>query len=69
MRRYGTWAGHPEGTAEDNTRCIIEVQDSFVFYQCRRKRGHGEGGSFCKQHAKLSPNAQQLRIPRDKESK
>lgn len=69
MRRYGPWTGHPEGTAEDNTRCIIEVQDSFVFYQCHRKRGYGESGLFCKQHAKLSPNEQQLRIPRNKEDK
>jgi hypothetical protein len=68
MRRYGTWAGNPEGTPEDKGLCIIEVvTDSWFFHQCQRKRGYGEGGLFCKQHARLSPNEQRLRIPRDKE--
>ena len=52
-RIYGAWAGNPVGTPEDTTRCIEEVMESgrgSFFYQCRKKRGHGEGGLYCKIH-------------------
>jgi len=54
MRRYGH-----ENIAEDSTRCIIEVVIPPVdlFYaeshQCKRQRGHGEEGLFCRQHSKM----------------
>lgn len=53
-RRYGQWAGNPNGIAEDDTRCREEVwpRDGWMPYQCRRKRGHGPKGEFCKQHAR-----------------
>jgi len=53
-RRYGEWAGNPKGTAEDITRCIWEVwpNDTYIPHQCRRKRGYGKDGLYCKQHAK-----------------
>ena len=52
-RRYGKWAGCPQGTAEDATRCIESVYGGFcVPHQCTRKRGHGKDGMFCKQHGK-----------------
>ena len=52
-----TWAGDPKGTAEDPARCIAEVYPgaaahTWIPHQCRRKRGHGPGGLFCKQHGK-----------------
>lgn len=53
-RIYGQWAGNKKGTPEDETRCIKEVYpvDSFMIpHQCRRKRGYGLKGLFCKQHA------------------
>lgn len=53
--RYGCWAGNPKGTAEDTERCIERVWPRFngmVSSQCSRKRGHGRGGLYCKQHAK-----------------
>lgn len=56
MRYYGKWAGKPKGTPEDKTRCITEVAEggrSLLLRQCYRKRGHGENGLFCKQHAKI----------------
>lgn len=42
------------GITEDPLRCAVEVADSsgWHFYQCSRKRGHGTGGLYCKQHAK-----------------
>lgn len=54
MRRYGKWAGDPNGVLEDLKRCIVGVwgRDSWVPHQCRRKRGYGENGLYCKQHAK-----------------
>lgn len=56
-RRYGQWAGRPQGTAEDATRCIVEVwpnERGPIPYQCQRKRGKGFQGLFCGGHAKLS---------------
>ena len=52
MRRYNVWAGNPKGRAEDVSRCIAEVYDGFIFYQCRKKRGNGKNGLFCSVHAK-----------------
>lgn len=56
-RRYDQWAGNPKGIPEDTNRCIESVGDGsyWHFYQCSRKRGHGEGGLYCKQHAKRHP--------------
>ena len=55
-RRYGCWAGNPNGTAEDVTRCVEDVPSTIacgmVFRQCGRERGHGPDGLYCKQHAK-----------------
>lgn len=56
-RIYGAWAGNPEGTTEDETRCIKEVWEQgrvIRAYQCLRKRGHGPEGLYCKQHAKMN---------------
>lgn len=55
-RRYGEWAGDPQGRPEDETRCIEEVwprEIGWIAYQCTRKRGYGPGGLYCKQHAKM----------------
>jgi hypothetical protein len=56
-RRYGCWAGNPKGKAEDPERCTEESQDkvSRLFHQCYRKRGFGQGGLYCRQHAKWHP--------------
>jgi len=53
-KRYGCWAGNPNGLPEDPKRCIAEVyrQHSWIPGQCYRKRGYGENGLYCKQHAK-----------------
>jgi hypothetical protein len=54
-RRYRRWAGCPKGTPEDESCCIVSVADggrSVLSHQCNRKRGHGPGGLYCKQHAK-----------------
>ena len=53
-RRYGQWAGDPNGFPEDPVRCVAEVSDApgWHFYQCSRKRGYGPAGLYCKQHAK-----------------
>lgn len=55
-KRYGVWGGNPKGTPEDLTRCVQPVYDWHISHQCRRKRGHGPGGRYCKQHAKKAPN-------------
>jgi hypothetical protein len=58
-RRYGVWAGCPEGVPEDPTLCVVEVWDAHRARQCGRKRGHGPEGKHCKQH---DPAAIQARI-------
>ena len=55
MRRYAAWAGNPRGVAEDPECCVRSVwrpRDWHAF-QCNRKRGHGPGGLYCKQHAAM----------------
>lgn len=54
--RYRTWAGSPNGTPEDPTRCIASVADggrSVLFHQCRRLRRCGPNGWLCMQHEKM----------------
>jgi len=54
-KRYRQWGGNPKGNKEDPDSCVAEVADggrSVLFHQCRRKRGHGTDGKYCKQHAK-----------------
>lgn len=56
-RRYGQWAGEPDGHAEDATRCVCEVWpavNAWVPCQCGRKRGHGPGGLYCKAHGRAA---------------
>lgn len=52
-RRYGAWVGNPKGRAENENQCAAEIPmpHSWTYTQCSRKRGHGPGGEFCKQHA------------------
>ena len=52
QKRYGAWAGYPQGSAPVPGRCAKEVWHGFHASQCTRKRGHGPEGAFCKQHAK-----------------
>lgn len=58
-RIYGQWAGNPKGTPEDPDRCIAPVPGGargIIYKQCSRKRGHGPGDLFCKQHARAPNN-------------
>lgn len=54
MRRYGESAMNPRGFKENPTKCVEEVweRSGWHSYQCRRLRGHGPDGLYCKQHAK-----------------
>ncbi len=57
VRRYGQWAGNERGIKEDTARCIVEVwpasgAGTFIPSQCKRKRGYGADGLYCKQHQK-----------------
>jgi hypothetical protein len=52
-RRYGAWAGSPDGQPEDRECCAAEISNypNWADKQCTRKRGYGPGDEFCKQHA------------------
>lgn len=52
-RRYGRWSGQPDGVPENLVRCVESVypRGAFVSKQCRRYRGFGLNGEYCKQHA------------------
>lgn len=55
LRVYGAWAGNPAGHKESTAHCIAHVYNQFNGHldsQCRRLRGHGPGGLYCKQHGK-----------------
>ena len=50
---YGGWAGRPNGSAPDPSRCAQEVRGEgrwAIYHQCNRKRGFGPEGAYCKQH-------------------
>lgn len=67
VRRFGCWAGRPQGTPEDPKHCIEEVHSGErggLFHQCHRPRGHGPDGLYCKQH---SPEAVAARNAASKE--
>jgi len=55
LRVYDEWSGNEKGTPEDPTRCIVAVPSWSGWHspQCRRKRGFGPEGLYCKQHAKI----------------
>ena len=56
-RRYGEWAGS-KGHPYRSGRCAAVVWNGprgMTNSQCSRKPGYGEGGLYCKQHAKTVP--------------
>lgn len=64
-RRYGVWAGDPEGRAEQPRQCIAEVQEpsGWLSFQCGRKRGHGPDDAYCCQHAKMLAAGRPVYVP------
>lgn len=57
-RRYGCWAGRPNGRGEDVMCCIEQIhrKHTTILGQCSKKRGFGPNGEFCKQHARFYEN-------------
>ena len=54
--RYGARAGIHAGNAYADGYCAYEVGAYAqwpIAHQCSRKSGHGPGGLYCKQHAKM----------------
>lgn len=75
VRRYGFWAGNPDGTPEDPTRCIEEVGrrqgSATAFGQCANPRV--EGTLYCWRHnpdavAAKEKAASAARIRKEKQS-
>lgn len=58
LRIYDKCPMNPRGTPEDVSRCFESVAsgNGWHYIQCSRKRGHGKGGLYCKQHAKHHPS-------------
>ena len=55
-----------KGAKENVACCIAEIAHDYFFCQCSRKRGHGEKGLFCKQHAKKIAEGGFVLTPKDK---
>lgn len=58
-RRYGQTIMDRAGRPEDPERCVEAVPSDNrapTFFQCARKRGHGEDGLYCRQHALRHPD-------------
>lgn len=51
FRAYGVWASNPNGFQEDKNNCVVEIHGD---YQCKRRRGYGPNGEYCKQHARMA---------------
>ncbi len=60
MRTYGRY-----NRPENKDKCVVEVFEGWHSAQCSRKRGHGPGGEYCKQHAKIE---EQRRLRQHKQS-
>ena len=59
-RIYGAWAGNPKGVKQNSEQCIEEIypkDGQWIPWQCKRKKGFGEDGLYCKQHAKRHPES------------
>jgi hypothetical protein len=71
MRRYGRWVGNPEGVAENTEFCVADVWHGVATgdTQCARKRGHGPGGLYCQQHARMFEKGGCVYVPMDREGK
>jgi hypothetical protein len=68
MRRYGVWAGLPNGMKEDINRCVVEVPyggRSMLFHQCVRRRGKGPDGLFCTLHTRQIEKGKIVDVPKD----
>lgn len=68
MRRYCPWAGNEKGTPENKTKCIADVQDggrSVMSHQCRRRRGFGPDGLYCRFHAARLSKGRYVDVPPD----
>ena len=65
MRRYGKWAGNPQGEPEDPELCVAEVPNypAWAPRQCSRKRGHGPEGLYCRQHGQRKERGQAVWEP------
>ena len=60
IRRYGVWAGNRKGSIADMRRCVVSVHHGpFHASQCSRKRGHGPGRLYCKQHHPATAKARE----------
>lgn len=52
--RYGVTPATPFGMAPDFNKCAEEVSDYYTgVHQCKRRRGHGPDGAYCKKHAEV----------------
>lgn len=65
MRRYGQWAGRPNGSPEVPGKCVVEVyhKDGWISYQCHKKRL--PDGLLCRHHLAIQNRGQHLSIPDD----
>ena len=63
VKRYGANAAN-KGELEDVTKCIKQIwsENGFKSWQCKRKRGHGPEGLYCKQHGKRIEQLDDLHI-------
>jgi len=55
-RRYGAWAGEPDGRKYGEGFCAYEVWGGprgMTAYQCCRRNGYGPEELYCKTHAKI----------------
>lgn len=49
-KKYGDWAGNPDGFKPDYSRCCAKVWADHRSHQCRNKNGQGPDGAYCGQH-------------------
>jgi hypothetical protein len=64
MRVYNRWAGNPEGTPEDETRCIAEVASRMLFHQCSHRRNGDD--NLCGVHRRALRLGHHVSIPSEK---
>ncbi|KKR01619.1 MAG: hypothetical protein UT24_C0003G0026 [Candidatus Woesebacteria bacterium GW2011_GWB1_39_12] len=65
LRVYDSGSSVARKVLEDKRLCIAEVLDysGWHYLQCRRKRGYGPNGEYCKQHALIIAQGRHVNVP------
>lgn len=72
QKKYGAWAGFPQGHKPDFDCCceaVVPNERGARGHQCRNKRGYGPGEAYCKTHDPAAVRARAAKSQADYNAK